>query len=228
MTQKKSLRIKEMYLSLQGEGPSIGKRTAFLRLAGCSLRCRYCDSAHAFSGGKDLGVDNILVTLKAWNRPLLLVTGGEPLDQENTLFFLRAFVAEGFEVELETGGHRPIERVPDEVRVLLDLKTPGSGMVEKNLWSNLEHLKSRDIVKIVITSREDYLWARELFWERLGELKAEIFFSRAFPVSPDDRGSEAYPGLEARDLAEWILEDALPLRLQLQQHRLLWGEARGR
>ncbi len=211
-----TLRITEIFLSLQGESLEAGWPTVFVRLTGCPLRCRYCDTAYAFHGGTSLGLDTILENVAARGVRRVCVTGGEPLAQPAVHDLLRLLCDEGYGVVLETGGALPIRDVDPRVVRVLDFKTPGSGEEERNLYANAADLRPADQVKIVVTGREDYLWALELVRRHRLDARATVWLSPVW-------------GLVApRDLAEWILEDRAPVRLQLQLHKILWGEEPGR
>jgi len=211
-----SLRVHEIFYSLQGETSRSGLPTAFVRLTGCPLRCVYCDTAYAFQGGESLEIDEILRRVAATGAHYVTVTGGEPLAQKDCLPLLQRLCDAGFSVSLETGGSLDISGADPRVSVILDLKTPGSGEVKKNLWRNLEHLKRSDEVKFVLCGREDYDWAKRVLDEHHVPEKCPVLFS---PV---------YGQLEPRTLAEWVLADRLPVRFQLQLHKQLWGEEPGR
>lgn len=211
-----SLRVHEIFFSLQGETSRVGLPTAFVRLTGCPLRCNYCDTAYAFQGGETLELDQILQHVAATGAHFVTVTGGEPLAQKDCRALLARLCDAGYSVSLETGGSLDTAEIDPRVSVILDLKTPGSGESDKNLWSNLDRLKPNDEVKFVLTSRADYEWARTVLAERGLVQKCPVLFS---PV---------YGKFAARDLAEWILEDRLPVRFQLQLHKTLWGEEPGR
>jgi len=211
-----SLRITEIFLSLQGECVEAGWPTVFVRLTGCPLRCRYCDTAYAFEGGERMTLGGILARVAGYGVGRVCVTGGEPLAQAAVHDLLARLSDEGYRVVLETGGALPVKDVDPRVVRILDLKTPGSGEEGKNLAANLAVLRPTDHVKIVLTDRGDYLWALErVRRERLSE-RATVWFS------------PAWGELDPRRLAEWILEDRAPVRLQLQLHKILWGEERGR
>lgn len=211
-----SLRIHEIFFSLQGETSRSGLPTAFVRLTGCPLRCGYCDTAYAFHGGETLELAEILNRVQATGAHYVTVTGGEPLAQKNCLLLLKQLCDAGYDVSLETGGSLDISGVDPRVSVILDIKTPGSGEVAKNLWSNLSHLKPSDEVKFVICDREDYDWAKEILIDQDIVRKCPVLFS---PV---------YGQVEARELAEWTLQDKLHVRFQIQLHKILWGEEPGR
>jgi 7-carboxy-7-deazaguanine synthase len=210
------LRITEIFLSLQGESRTVGIPTVFVRLTGCPLRCLYCDTAYAFKGGEPVELAEVLARVADYGVRHVTVTGGEPLAQAACLDLLKALCDEGYEVSLETSGALDVAGVDPRVVKVLDLKTPASGESGKNLLANLAHLNSRDQVKLVICDRADYDWAKEQLDEhRLAE-RCEVLFS------------PSYGQLEAHLLAEWILHDRLPVRFQIQLHKVLWGEERGR
>ena len=210
------LKITEIFHSIQGEAVQAGLPTAFIRLTGCPLRCVYCDSEYAFYGGKWVHFDDILAEVRRFDTPYVCVTGGEPLAQKRCPELLTLLCDEGFEVSLETSGAVDISAADRRVSRVMDLKTPASGEVLKNLWSNLEELGGQDQIKFVICSRPDYEWAREQVRDRGLDTICEVLFS------------PAWGQVEARDLAGWILEDHLPVRLQLQLHKLLWGDVPGK
>ena len=216
MNDDTRLRIREIFFSLQGEGQRVGLPTLFVRLTGCPLRCSYCDTAYAFQGGESMRIDAILARAADYPTRHITVTGGEPLAQRDCLDLLKALCDAGYDVALETSGALDIAAVDARVARIVDLKTPGSGEVERNLWRNLEHLSPRDEIKIVLTDAEDYAWAKARLAEhRLAE-RCPVLLSPAFGR------------LEPRQLAEWILADGLPVRMQVQLHKLLWGEEPGR
>ncbi|MGQ9427275.1 7-carboxy-7-deazaguanine synthase QueE [Gilvimarinus sp. F26214L] len=211
-----TLRITEVFYSLQGESRTVGLPTVFVRLTGCPLRCGYCDTEYAFHGGKVQSVDSILEKVAAFNPLYVCVTGGEPLAQPNCIPLLEALCNIGYQVSLETSGAMPVDKVDVRVSKVLDIKTPGSGEVNRNLYDNIPLLTQNDQVKFVICNREDYEWARFKLEElRLLERTGEVLFSPSFEQ------------LAGRDLAEWIIADNLPVRFQLQQHKLLWGDQPG-
>lgn len=211
-----SLRIHEIFFSLQGETSRIGLPTAFVRLTGCPLRCGYCDTAYAFQGGETLELDDILTRVAATGAHYVTVTGGEPLAQKDCRALLGRLCDAGYSVSLETGGSLDIAGIDPRVSVILDVKTPGSGEADKNLWANLDHLKPADEVKFVITSRADYDWARQVLDRNVIAQRCPVLFS---PVHGE---------LSPRELGDWIVADRLPVRFQLQLHKLLWGEEPGR
>lgn len=187
-----------------------------MRLTGCPLRCGYCDTAYAFQGGETLELAEILRRVEATGAHYVTVTGGEPLAQKDCLPLLKMLCDTGYDVSLETGGSLDIGGIDPRVSIILDIKTPGSGEVGKNLWGNLRHLKPSDEVKFVLCDHEDYEWAKQILAEQGIAGKCPVLFS---PV---------YGQVDARALGEWILADKLPVRFQLQLHKLLWGEEPGR
>lgn len=211
-----SLRITEIFYSLQGEARTVGLPTVFVRLTGCPLRCVYCDTAYAFSGGVMMEQADVLAQVARYQPRYVTVTGGEPLAQRNCLPLLAALCDAGYEVSLETSGALPVGEVDTRVVKVLDLKTPASMESHRNDYTNIEHLTPRDQVKFVICDRLDYEWARF----KLDE------FALAGRVS-DVLFSPSHGQLQGRELAEWILADNLPVRLQLQLHKLLWNDAPG-
>lgn len=188
----------------------------FIRLTGCPLRCTYCDTTYAFQEGETLTLEEILGTVAQFHARYVTVTGGEPLAQKNCLLLLRQLCEAGYSVSLETGGALDISKVDSRVSKILDIKTPGSGEAEKNRWENLEWLTLQDEVKFVLCGEEDYVWAKRVLDERNVAQRCPVLFSAA-------QGQ-----LEPAMLAEWILRDNVPVRLQIQLHKLLWGEGRGK
>lgn len=212
----RTLRISEIFFSLQGESSRIGLPTVFVRLTGCPLRCGYCDSAHAFTGGQSMSVQAILDAVAKYDAHYVCVTGGEPLAQKHCLTLLCALSDAGYAVSLETSGAVDVSGVDSRVMKVLDIKTPGSGEERKNLWENLQYLSERDEIKFVLCNEADYQWAKQILRERDLARRCEVLFS---PV---------HDGLAAGDLAEWILKDRLPVRMQVQLHKILWGNEVGR
>ncbi len=210
------LRITEIFYSLQGETSRVGLPTVFVRLTGCPLRCTYCDTTYAFSGGQNMSVAQILDEVAHHPTRYVTVTGGEPLAQRACLVLLRALCDAGYQVSLETGGALDVSGVDPRVMKVLDLKTPGSGEVEKNLWSNLDYLNPHDEIKIVLCDEADYQWAKRVLGENKLEQKCAVLFA---PVQGK---------LSPTDLADWILRDRLPVRMQVQLHKILWGDQRGK
>ncbi len=211
-----SLKISEIFYSVQGEASRAGLPTVFVRLTGCPLRCVWCDTAYAFTGGQDMPLTAILEAVAAYGVKPVCVTGGEPLAQKNCMPLLSALCDAGHDVSLETSGAIDIAAIDSRVSRIVDLKAPGSGESGRNRWQNLDLLSARDELKFVLKDRADYEWAREVVIERHLAARAPLLFS---PVQG---------ALEPRDLAEWILADRLPVRLQLQLHKLLWGNMRGK
>ena len=209
------LRLTEVFLSLQGEASRVGLPTVFVRLTGCPLRCGYCDTAYAFHGGETFDLDTIVDRVLAYGVPRVTVTGGEPLAQKGCIDLLRALCDADCDVSLETSGALDVADVDVRVSKILDLKTPRSGEVARNLWTNLDHLTPRDEIKFVLCDRADYEWARSVLRERALAQRCAVLFS------------PSYGQVQPRQLAEWILEDRLPVRMQLQLHKLLWGETPG-
>lgn len=211
-----SLRITEIFYSLQGEARTVGLPTVFVRLTGCPLRCVYCDTEYAFHGGEQRSLDDICAEVASHTPAYVTVTGGEPLAQPNCLPLLNQLCDAGYEVSLETSGAMPVAEVDQRVVKVLDLKTPASGECHRNDWDNIAHLDHKDQVKFVICSREDYDWARFKLDElQLSDRVSDVLFSPSHGV------------VAGRDLAEWILADRLPVRLQVQLHKLLWDDAPG-
>lgn len=212
-----TLRITEIFFSLQGETSTCGLPTVFVRLTGCPLRCQYCDTEYAFYGGEKRTLADVVDQVATYQAAYVTVTGGEPLAQPSCLPLLTNLCDQGHRVSLETSGALAIDEVDPRVTVILDLKTPGSGEVKRNLWSNIALLKVSDEVKFVLCDRRDYDWARlkldELALEARG---VEILFS------------PSHGQLEPRQLAEWILADNLPVRMQMQLHKQLWGDVAGK
>ena len=218
-----SLRITEIFCSIQGESSFAGEPTVFIRLTGCPLRCVYCDTAYAFQGGELAQLTDIIEQVGLFETRHVCVTGGEPLAQPNCIPLLVQLCDEGYSVSLETSGALDISGVDTRVKRIVDLKTPSSQEVDKNLYQNIEFLTRHDELKFVIASREDYEWACEqINQSRLQDKVAYILFSPAFAI-----GESFSEGLQPVQLAEWILEDKLSVRLQLQMHKLLWGDKPG-
>lgn len=210
------LKIHEIFHSLQGESTRVGLPTVFVRLTGCPLRCGYCDTAYAFQGGENMTLDQVLERVGSFGTKYVTVTGGEPLAQKQSIMLLKKLCDAGYSVSLETGGSLDTSHVDSRVSIILDIKTPGSGEMQKNLWGNLQHLKPSDEVKFVLCGREDYEWAKQMLAERGIADKCTVLFS---PV---------YSQLNPTELAEWVLQDHLPVRVQVQLHKILWGETPGK
>ncbi len=211
-----ALRITEIFYSLQGEASRVGLPTIFVRLTGCPLRCVWCDTEYSFTGGAAATIESVLAEVAQYPARQICVTGGEPLSQKECLPLLSALCDAGYDVSLETSGALDISAVDPRVSRIMDLKAPDSGESDKNLWANLEFLNNRDEIKIVIASRADYEWARAVLEDKQLTKCCPVLFSPA-------QGQ-----IEAADLARWILEDGLPIRFQLQLHKLLWGNMRGK
>ena len=211
-----ALRISEIFYSLQGEAARAGLPTVFVRLTGCPLRCVWCDTVYSFTGGEAASIESVLAEVGKYPAKQVCVTGGEPLSQKECLPLLTALCDAGYDVSLETSGALDIAAVDPRVSRIMDLKAPDSGESDKNLWANLEFLNNRDEIKIVIASRADYEWARAVLEDKQLTKCCPVLFSPA-------QGQ-----IEAADLARWILEDGLPIRFQLQLHKLLWGNMRGK
>ena len=210
------LRITEIFHSLQGEADTAGLPTAFVRLTGCPLRCQYCDTAYAFHGGDWWESDAILERVREFGTPFVCVTGGEPLAQKGCAALLTQLCDAGLRVSLETSGAMALESVDPRVVKVVDVKTPGSGEEPRNRYGELARLNRHDLVKFVICSRADYEWSRE----RLGAL--------GLPPGCTVLFSPSHEQLPARELADWILADRLPVRFQIQLHKYLWGNVPGR
>jgi 7-carboxy-7-deazaguanine synthase len=211
-----ALRVNEIFHSIQGETTRTGLPTTFVRLTGCPLRCGYCDTAYAFHEGETMSLDAVLDAVRAAGARYVTVTGGEPLAQKNCLPLLERLCDAGFDVSLETGGAIDVTPVDARVVKILDIKTPGSGESGRNRLENLALLTRRDQIKFVICDRADYEWSRDLLRRERLEQRCEVLFSPSH--------GQLAPGL----LADWILADRLPVRLQIQLHKVLWGDVRGR
>jgi len=210
------LRISEIFFSLQGESRSVGCPTVFVRLTGCPLRCGYCDTGYAFSGGEWMSLDQVLTRVDEYHAHFVTVTGGEPMAQRACPALLGALCDAGYQVSLETSGALDLSAVDPRVVKVMDLKTPGSGEVERNHWDNIALLTDRDQLKFVLCDRADYEWSKDVIARHELADRCELLMSPSFGQ------------LEPRTLAEWILQDRLPVRFQLQLHKLLWGEEQGR
>ena len=210
------LKITEIFYSLQGEARDAGRPTVFIRLTGCPLRCVYCDSEYAFYGGDWVHIDRIMEKLASYRTRYVCVTGGEPLAQKRCHELLDRLCDAGYQVSLETSGAVDVSRVDERVSRVVDIKTPDSGEVDRNLWTNLDSLTAHDQLKFVICSRADYDWAVAEIRTRGLEEKLDILFS---PV---------WGQVDATELASWVLQDQLGVRMQLQLHKLLWGDEPGK
>ena len=216
MHEPTRLRITEIFHSLQGESLSAGCPTVFVRLTGCPLRCGYCDTTYAFTGGEWMGLDEILAQVASFKTPYVTVTGGEPLAQRPCLDLLQRLCDANYRVSLETSGALDISQVDPRVCRVMDLKTPGSGEVERNLYSNIACLQEHDQVKFVICSKADYQWALDIIDEYKLNERCEVLFT------------PRYGQQDAAELAGWILQDRLPVRMQIQLHKFLWGDVPGK
>ncbi|MDE2150248.1 MAG: 7-carboxy-7-deazaguanine synthase QueE [Gammaproteobacteria bacterium] len=210
------MRVTEIFCSLQGESDLVGWPTVFVRLTGCPLRCGYCDTAYAFHGGRTLSQSDVLQAVAGYAVRHVCVTGGEPLAQRGCLDLLVALCEAGYTVSLETSGALDVAAVDPRVRRVIDIKTPGSGECERNRWTNLDALQASDQLKFVICDRVDYDWARALLEQHALTRRCQVLFS------------PSYGQLPASTLADWILADRVPVRFQVQLHKLLWGDVRGR
>lgn len=216
MSDSPRLRITEVFFSLQGESATVGYPTVFVRLTGCPLRCQYCDTEYAFKGGEWLSLPAILEKVAAYRTRYVTVTGGEPLAQQPCLALLEKLCDAGYHVSLETSGALDVAAVDRRVIKVMDLKTPGSGEVARNRYDNLQHLGSQDQVKFVICNRDDYDWSVAQLTSHDLSTRCEVLFSPS-------QGEQ-----NATELADWILQDQLPVRLQIQLHKLLWGNTPGK
>ena len=211
-----SLRVTEIFCSLQGEGRTAGWPTAFVRLTGCPLRCRWCDTAYAFTGGEPREIEDVVTQVRGFGVHHVTVTGGEPLAQAECRPLLAALCDAGLAVAVETSGALDLAGLDPRVEVVMDLKAPGSGEVERNRYANLDLLRPRDQLKFVLADRADYEWARAQIAERGLDGRCELLVQ---PVHGE---------LAPAELAQWVIDDRLPVRFQLQLHKILWGDARGR
>lgn len=210
MTTSETLQITEIFHSIQGESTRVGQPCVFVRLTGCPLRCTWCDTEYAFHGGKTMSLETILEEVQSYGCPLVEVTGGEPLHQPNALVLLKKLCDAGFQAMIETSGTFDISAIDPRVSIIMDVKCPGSGMTDRMQWANIEHLSPKDEVKFVLKDQADYEWARDTVNHyHLGN-RCTVLFSPVF-------GS-----LDLRPLAEWILNDRLPVRFQVQLHKLIW------
>ncbi len=210
------LRVTEIFYSLQGETRTVGLPTVFIRLTGCPLRCQYCDTAYAFQGGQMMDNDAVLAEVKKYATGYVTVSGGEPLAQKACLPLLTLLCDEGYEVSLETSGAMDMSQVDPRVVKVMDIKTPGSGEVERNLWANLDYILPHDQIKFVICDQPDYEWSKDILNQHALSDRCQVLFS------------PSYTQVKAGELADWILHDQLPVRLQIQLHKYLWGDAPGR
>lgn len=205
------LKVNEIFYSIQGESSLAGRPCTFIRLAGCNLRCKYCDTDYAYGNGILMSKDQVLRTVAKYDCPLVLITGGEPLMQEESFPLMDALLEHEYQVMLETNGSLAVQNVPEGVLLVMDIKCPGSGEMDKNLYTNIDYLGPADNCKFVITDRRDYEWASDVLFDYgINEL-CEVLMS------------PCHGTIEPRELAEWILKDHMPVRLQLQLHKMVWG-----
>lgn len=210
-----SLRIFEIFHSLQGESSRVGLPTVFVRLTGCPLRCGYCDTEYAFHGGATQSFEEILANVASYQAQYVCVTGGEPLAQKGCHQLLKMLCDNGYQVSIETSGAIDISQVDQRVSVIMDIKTPGSGEESKNLWGNIAHLSAKDEVKFVLVDRADYDWAKQVIADYDLNSKCPVLFSPVYKTLPPDQ------------LAAWVLQDHLRVRMQVQLHKVIWGEKAG-
>lgn len=211
-----TLQLTEIFYSLQGESRTVGCPTVFVRLTGCPLRCGYCDTRYAYSGGEAVTIESILDQVAEYQASFVTVTGGEPLAQSTCRDLLVQLCDAGYQVSLETSGAVDIAGIDARVSIVMDIKTPGSGESEKNIWQNIDLLRSNDQLKFVVCHEQDYLWARGKLEEYQLQQRCEVLISPAYGL------------VEGAQLADWILADRLPVRMQLQLHKILWGDQPGR
>ena len=211
MTSSEKIRLTEIYQSIQGESSFVGKRCIFVRLTGCNLRCSYCDTEYSFYGGKNHSIGDILNIINDFNCNLVEITGGEPLLQNGVFSLMTSLCDKGNTVLIETSGNRDISMIAPRVHIIMDLKTPSSGESHNNRYENIKHLKTKDEVKFVIGSEEDYVWSRDkLISEKLNELCGNVIFSPVFAQ------------LEYSKIVDWIVRDGLDVTFQLQLHKFIW------
>ena len=211
------LRITEIFHSVQGESTWAGLPCTFIRLTGCPLRCVWCDTEYSFHGGEKLSLDEILARVEEIGTPIVEITGGEPLIHRNAFVLAERLLERGYTVLVETSGAVDVSPLDPRVHKIMDLKCPGSGEVERNLWSNLDHLTERDEIKFVVKDRVDYEWMRDVIRERGLDRRVREGSLRALLVSP------VWDEMDFQRLAEWVLEDRLPVRYQIQLHKVIWG-----
>jgi len=215
MSKNTTIRITEIFFSLQGESTTVGFPTVFIRLTGCPLRCSYCDTEYAFYGGDSYTLEDIMTEVAKYKTVYVTVTGGEPLAQKSCYPLLERLCDERYNVSLETSGAIDVSLVDARVTKVVDMKTPGSGEVKRNILKNIDHLTSNDQVKFVICDRDDYEWAVKMLHDNMLTKYCEVLFS------------PAYGRLAAAELAQWILQDQLAVRFQIQLHKYLWGDIAG-
>ena len=211
-----ALSINEIFYSIQGEAKNSGKPTIFIRTAGCPFRCSYCDTEYAFTEGKKFEIGKIITDIKTYKTDYVTVTGGEPLAQKNTIILLNSLLSNSYDVSIETSGLLDISNIPEDIEIVMDIKTPSSNEDSKNIRNNLSIIKKTDVIKFVIGSREDYEWSKDILIKNSLSNFKNIYFS---PV---------HDALNLSDLADWILSDNLNVTLQLQLHKYIWGDERGR
>lgn len=210
------VKLTEIFLSIQGEADSVGRPTVFVRLTGCPLRCQYCDTAYAFYGGEWFSLEDVLERVASFNTRHVCVTGGEPLAQKGCFPLLQRLCDAGYRVSLETSGAIDVSNVDSRVVRVVDVKTPDSGEVARNRYENLDVLRAEEQVKFVLCSRADFEWARDFVRERRLHERCTVLFS------------PSYGQVEPRALAQWVLDERLPVRLQIQLHKVLWGDTPGK
>jgi 7-carboxy-7-deazaguanine synthase len=211
------LRVTEIFHSVQGESTWAGLPCTFVRLTGCPLRCTWCDTEYSFHGGEKMSLEALMARVREIGTPLVEITGGEPLIHRNAFVLTERLLDEGYTVLVETSGAVDVAPLDGRAHKIMDLKCPGSGEVERNLWSNLDHLTPRDEIKFVIANRQDYEWARDVIRTRGLDQRVERGELRALLFSP------VWESMDFRELAEWVLEDQLPVRYQIQLHKIIWG-----
>ena len=216
MSDNCNISINEIFYSIQGEAKNSGKPTIFIRTSGCPFRCTYCDTEYAFTEGEKMSIDAIISKIKIYNTKDITVTGGEPLAQNNTIKLLNALLKKSYKVSIETSGLIDIGKIPKSVEIVMDIKTPTSNEDSKNIFNNLSILKSTDVIKFVIGNKLDYEWSKEVIVKNNLSNTDNIYFS---PV---------HESLGLSDIADWILKDNLNVTLQLQLHKYIWGNERGR
>ena len=211
-----ALSINEIFYSIQGEAKNSGKPTVFIRTAGCPFRCTYCDTEYAFNEGKKFKISKIITDIRSYKTNYVTVTGGEPLAQKNTIILLNSLLSNSYDVSIETSGLLDISNIPEDIEIVMDIKTPSSNEDRKNIRNNLSIIKKTDVIKFVIGNRKDYEWSKDIITQNSLSNFKNIYFS---PV---------HEALKLSDLADWVLADGLNVTLQLQLHKYIWGDERGR